>query len=354
MTPPARQQGSLSFGAAEGSRNERRNTIGLAVAKLFAAKQRAADAVLRDFLIWIFNVEESTGGPLVKSYRELGCAPWGLMCSFSKAYQTVTKAKWLGFITVEPRKSAALGYAANAYRINWPGIHSFLNEEVPPHILAKESQLAAEVGSIAGKQPYSSSSLLLPLKEEEPPPPTPAPTGAGDASASLPWDEVEVVLRPILANAVGTLDIAKKRGLPPQHVLALARYYVKHADRWKSPGVLHWRIRNASPQEADAASGWPPPAASYLANQAEQARARERERLLAASREEASQRELDSSRKAHLRELWDSLSAERQAAVVASMRADEANRFLRRLPDHSPSVLVACIAQLEREMEVAS
>lgn len=92
-----------------------------------------------------------------------------------------------------------------------------------------------------------------------------------------------------VADVVGTLDIARRRLLAPEEVLALASYYRDHADQFDGPGALCYRVRNAMPGQSPA-EGWPSVSdkrRAALAVQAEAKRRADFARDLARQRAEA-------------------------------------------------------------------
>ena len=121
------RQRELPLSEAEGSYDERRNRLGLALIRV------NADLYLRDFMLWIFNVTDGgIAGSLKKSINEIMQHPWGLCCSKSKARSTVETAAHYKWIVIERTYSAQGDAGPNSYAINWPGIRASLNTSQKP------------------------------------------------------------------------------------------------------------------------------------------------------------------------------------------------------------------------------
>jgi hypothetical protein len=111
------RQEPLPFGEAEGSFQERKELLGLALLKA------RADIYLAQFALWVFNATHGgVSGALKRTYADLAAAPWGLCCGKTKARETVETARRIGIVAITETRLADGGRGANEYTIDWLGI----------------------------------------------------------------------------------------------------------------------------------------------------------------------------------------------------------------------------------------
>jgi hypothetical protein len=80
--------------------------------------------------------------------------------------------------------------------------------------------------------------------------------GGGDFSEG--WKKAEKKLRDVgLGDPRSAIASAKTNGLEPGQVVSIANFWEANPGSWNL-GALHWRIRNASPQDGPE-HGWPAP-----------------------------------------------------------------------------------------------
>lgn len=175
------QQREIPFEDADAAAAERRTTLGIVLQRM------GCDCQLSVLLQWVFNTEERTGKPLVKSYRELAQRPWGLCCSPSKARTTVGTARRKGVLSVEEQRyKSSDGQKANAYALDWAGISAFLigrrvaRRDVPreessapyppgpgallehPPVSTAQGAVSTEHPPVSTAQPYIGNTLFVP------------------------------------------------------------------------------------------------------------------------------------------------------------------------------------------------
>ncbi|MCY2987003.1 MAG: hypothetical protein NTY19_03935 [Planctomycetota bacterium] len=192
----------LPFAEAEGTRDERRQRLGLALIAVDCS------AELSRLCEYIFNVTDKGNGPLVKSHEELASRPWRMCCSVSGTRKIITKAIKLKLIRKTENRYVTEGQSPNGYEIDWQGIERILRERVsdrrdtpdthaantdgePGDLLGQGGDLLGQGGDPAGQggdpagqggdpaghpyKEYSSSSVPseVPLSEEKVTPPDP-------------------------------------------------------------------------------------------------------------------------------------------------------------------------------------
>lgn len=109
-------QGVLPFGLAEASLAEKRALLYRLVEKFDLSLAG------RELLIWILNVEHDNGGPLRKTYSDLGARPRGLICSRQSTRRLVSQLDELGLLSITASRDSG-GQLPNEYHLNWKGIY---------------------------------------------------------------------------------------------------------------------------------------------------------------------------------------------------------------------------------------
>lgn len=169
------QQKRLPLGEAEGSFQDRRQRLGLALMAV------GCDAHLSRLCEWVFNVTRGgLQGELVKSYKELAVRPWGLCCSYDKARSTVARARATRLLDVTEQRYVSFGQRANQYRIDWAGIASILGLQgvlsAHPPVATAQPPVATAHPPVATAHPYKGTPLFsLSFQEPVPVPEKPVP-----------------------------------------------------------------------------------------------------------------------------------------------------------------------------------
>lgn len=230
------RQSFLDFAAADASTAERRNLLGLCVARV------GGDLFLRELLLWVFNVTEGRGdeAALVRSHRELAARPWGLCCSDSKARATVTKARAAGVLTVEEARYTSGGQRANAYRIDWHGVGRLLSPHPPrPGALREQGGVFTRQGAVSTRHPYKEQlPSCSPLEE------TPVPEPEGRAAGPR-WEDGND-LNAVNADQVPELAAARQQTVEPLEPgrLVYGAFSVIHGGHLDQPAALvRWHRR---------------------------------------------------------------------------------------------------------------
>jgi hypothetical protein len=188
-----RSQTALPFAEAEGTHNERRNLLELALMRC------RADLTLARLLLTVFSA--TAGGRAGQVYKRTlqelaGSDRWGLWCSPKTAQRAVCRARDLGLLVVEDKRGPAGEQRPNEYSIDWPGVLAALDlsrrpgSTPTPRAPARRSsadgqtdQGAGQIDQGAGQIDHHIEEVEISSKISLSPPSPSAPRGR-DASAA--------------------------------------------------------------------------------------------------------------------------------------------------------------------------